>query len=65
MEVQLRQIAHSAGCLRQGGYQGVLHSQGDILLDGQSVFTMDDDRFVVCTVAMAFKESMIALNKFV
>ena len=43
----------------------MLHSQGDILLDGQSVFTMDDDRFVVCTVAMAFKESMIALNKFV
>ncbi|MDX8407262.1 MAG: ABC transporter ATP-binding protein [Mariprofundaceae bacterium] len=51
--------------LRLGEYQGVSKTSGDILLDGQSLFTMDDEtlrRTRGGRVAMVFQEPMTALN---
>ena len=51
--------------LRLGEYQGVRRSAGDILLDGQSIFSMQDEvlrRMRGGKVAMIFQEPMTALN---
>ncbi len=51
--------------LRLGEYQGVTRTQGDILLDGQSIFSMPDEslrRMRGGKVAMVFQEPMTALN---
>ncbi|RMG49956.1 MAG: ABC transporter ATP-binding protein, partial [Gammaproteobacteria bacterium] len=51
--------------LRLGEYQGVEKTAGDILLDGQSIFAMDDEtlrRMRGGKVAMVFQEPMTALN---
>jgi len=51
--------------LRLGEFQGVNHSSGDILLDGQSLFAMDHTTLRKMRggkVAMIFQEPMTALN---
>jgi len=51
--------------LRLGEYQGVQRTAGDILLDGQSIFSMQDEvlrRVRGGKVAMIFQEPMTALN---
>ncbi|MBL4775747.1 MAG: ABC transporter ATP-binding protein [Mariprofundus sp.] len=51
--------------LRLGEHQGVEKSSGDILLDGQSLFAMDDETLRKMRggrVAMVFQEPMTALN---
>jgi len=51
--------------LRLGEYQGVQRTNGDILLDGQSIFSMPDEtlrRMRGGKVAMVFQEPMTALN---
>jgi len=51
--------------LRLGEYQGVEKTAGDILLDGQSIFAMDDEtlrRMRGGRVSMVFQEPMTALN---
>ncbi len=51
--------------LRLGEYQGVARTQGDILLDGESIFAMSDEtlrRMRGGRVAMVFQEPMTALN---
>jgi len=51
--------------LRLGEYQGVQRTNGDILLDDQSIFSMPDEtlrRMRGGKVAMVFQEPMTALN---
>ncbi len=51
--------------LRLGEHQGVRKSQGDILLDGESLFDMSDETLRKMRggrVAMVFQEPMTALN---
>ncbi|MDX8408378.1 MAG: ABC transporter ATP-binding protein [Mariprofundaceae bacterium] len=51
--------------LRLGEYQGVTRTQGDILLDAQSIFAMHEEtlrRMRGGKVAMVFQEPMTALN---
>jgi len=51
--------------LRLGEYQGVEKTFGDILLDGQSIFAMDDEtlrRMRGGRMSMVFQEPMTALN---
>jgi len=51
--------------LRLGEFQGVAKSSGDILIDGESLFTMSDERLRRTRggrIAMIFQEPMTALN---
>jgi peptide/nickel transport system ATP-binding protein len=51
--------------LRLGEHQGVLREGGDILLDGESLFSMDEERLRHLRggcVSMVFQEPMTALN---
>ena len=51
--------------LRLGEYQGVERSSGDIRLDGESIFAMDDEslrRMRGGRISMIFQEPMTALN---
>ena len=51
--------------LRLGEHQGVTKTRGDILLDGQSLFALDDEalrRIRGGRLAMVFQEPMTALN---
>jgi oligopeptide/dipeptide ABC transporter ATP-binding protein len=51
--------------LRLGEHQGVLREGGDILLDGDSLFSMDEERLRHVrggSVSMIFQEPMTALN---
>jgi len=51
--------------LRLGEHQGITRLGGDVLLDGESIFTMDDKRLRRMRggqVAMIFQEPMTALN---
>jgi peptide/nickel transport system ATP-binding protein len=51
--------------LRLGEHQGVLKTSGDILLDGQSIFAMSDEKLRRMRgghLAMIFQEPMTALN---
>lgn len=51
--------------LRLGEHQGVEKTSGDILLDGQSIYAMDDETLRKMrggTMSMVFQEPMTALN---
>lgn len=51
--------------LRLGEYQGVEKQQGDILIDGESLFAMDNERLRRTRggrISMVFQEPMTALN---